>query len=563
MTPSEELLSAYLDDELGAQDRADVERRLASDSQWRDTLEKLREVRSWMRELPTVVPSHPKSITQMLAEHQPTTPEADLRLNGSATLTSAPASWKWMMALAATGLVAIASTFWWMSGLNQQIAWFPGLEGPSLEGPASAVSSSSAPASAAPASAARTEDQTMAASATGMAVEAASEVATGDVTLGRSEPNIVENAPKPDEFFPLQAMAEPDGGQGMGGLAPSPKALPGAAEGLAGAADAPQVFNDPAQMRAGGAAERSMRNAPVDLGGGGLADGVLGSGALGSGGLGSGGLGSGNLASGSSVAGEIGPEEIGPGEIGPGEMGGMLGGTNSSSQASVPTISRFLSEKSTAAESSLYFLAMPDSNAEKSLLPEPADAASRVASDTFAKAANADDDQSNNLKSDKTISANQENAEVNGMMVEDMVYLIVPAEAFEDLEKNWKPGISERQSQNQLAQEAPLSDTNDLGLGKNEEVLKRLSAPNAVWLLEMSPENYESMRLRWSESGFDVTEILDDRKLMLARRRAVSEPKAQAGEGAQAPQPLGTANPSEGGVGAAQPDFIFILLQRR
>jgi hypothetical protein len=243
-------------------------------------------------------------------------------------------------------------------------------------------------------------------------------------------------------------------------------------------------------------------------------------------------------------------------------MGGMLGGTNSSSQASVPTITRFLSEKSTAAESSLYFLAMPDSNAEKSLLPEPATADSRVSSDTLAKAADADD-KSNNLESGKTISANQKNAEVNGMMVEEMIYLIVPAEAFEDLEKTWKPGISELQSRNQLPQEAPLSTTNDLGLGKNEEVLKRLSAPNDVWLLEMSRENYESLRLRWSESGFDVTEILDDRKLMLGRRRAVTKPKAQAAEGAQTPQPSRTTKQPETSVGAAQPDFIFILLQRR
>lgn len=534
MTPSEELLSAYLDDELGAQDRADVERRLASDSQWRDTLEKLQEVRSWMQELPTVVPNRPKSITQMLAEHKPTAPEADVRLNDSATLSSAPTSWKWMMALAATGLVAIASTFWWMSGMNQQIAWGPGLKGPSLKGPASAAPSSAAPASSAqaksaPDSAARTEDNTMDASASGVAAESATEAAAGAVALGRIQPKVVENAPKPDEPLPPQAMADSASARGIGGLAPSPKGPPGAAEGLDGAVEGPQVLNDPAPMRASRAGERRIRNAPSGLGSSDSVAGGMGAGGMGAGGAGAGG------------AGELNTGELAAGGVG--VTGGMLGG--SSSQPSVPTISRFLSEKSNAAESSLFFLATPYSNDEKPLLLEPAaaaDAASMVSPDTLAKAAD---------------------AEANGSMIEEMIYLVVPAEAFEDLEKNWKPGISESPSQNQLAQEAPLGTSKDSGLGKNEEELKLFGKPNDVWLLEMSPENYEALRLRWSESGFDVTEILDDRKLMLARRGAVTGLGAQAAEGAQAPQPSGTAKQPEASVGAAQPDFIFILLQRR
>lgn len=546
MTPSEELLSAYLDDELGAQDRADVERRLASDAQWRDTLEKLQEVRSWMQELPTVVPNRPKSISQMLAEHKPTAPEGDVRLNDSATLSSAPTSWKWMMALAATGLIAIASTFWWMSGMNQQIAWLPSLSGPSLEGPSSVAPASVAPASAAPASSAQassapdsaavTEDTTMDASASSVAVEAETETAAGAVTLSRSQAKVLENAQKPDEPLPPQAMAESASARGMGGLAPSPKGLPGAAEGLDGAVEGPQVLNDPAPMRASRAGERRIRNAPSGLGSSDSVAGGMGAGGMGAGGVGAGGVGAGSA--GELNAGELAAEGVGV-------TGGMLGGSSSSSQPSVPTISRFLSEKSNAAESSLFFLATPYSNDEKPLLLEPADAAdaaSMVSPDTLAKAAD---------------------AEANGSMIEEMIYLVVPTEAFEDLEKNWKPGISERPSPNQLAQEAPLGTSKDSGLGKNEEELKRFGKPNDVWLLEMSPENYEALRLRWSESGFDVTEILDDRKLMLARRGAVTGLGAQAAEGAQTPQPSGTTKQPEASVGAAQPDFIFILLQRR
>jgi hypothetical protein len=218
----------------------------------------------------------------------------------------------------------------------------------------------------------------------------------------------------------------------------------------------------------------------------------------------------------------------------------------------------------------LYFLATPNSNNEKPLLADAADVAAMVAPDVIAKATDTaatdtkdTDDNGTDDKHNKFMEANEVNAQVNGTMIEEMIYLIVPAEAFEDLEKNWQPGISERQSQNQLAQEAPLSTSKDLGLGKNEEPLKRFDKPNDVWLLEMSPENYESLRLRWSESGFDVTEILDDRKLLLARRSAVREPGVHAAEGAQASQSSGTTKQPEASVGAAQPDFIFILLQRR
>ena len=50
--PNDELLSAYLDDELSPADRARVEERLATDSDYATTLEGLRNVRERLRALP-------------------------------------------------------------------------------------------------------------------------------------------------------------------------------------------------------------------------------------------------------------------------------------------------------------------------------------------------------------------------------------------------------------------------------------------------------------------------------------------------------------------------------
>lgn len=51
-TPPEDLLSAYLDDELSAQDRALVEGRLFESAEWRAVLVELRETRELLRGLP-------------------------------------------------------------------------------------------------------------------------------------------------------------------------------------------------------------------------------------------------------------------------------------------------------------------------------------------------------------------------------------------------------------------------------------------------------------------------------------------------------------------------------
>ena len=51
---SEDLLSAYLDDELDAGARADVEARLAASSEWQEILDEVRETRDGLRGLPAL-----------------------------------------------------------------------------------------------------------------------------------------------------------------------------------------------------------------------------------------------------------------------------------------------------------------------------------------------------------------------------------------------------------------------------------------------------------------------------------------------------------------------------
>jgi anti-sigma factor RsiW len=51
---TEDLLSAYVDDELDAKGRADVEARLVASSEWRAILDEVRETRDGLRGLPQV-----------------------------------------------------------------------------------------------------------------------------------------------------------------------------------------------------------------------------------------------------------------------------------------------------------------------------------------------------------------------------------------------------------------------------------------------------------------------------------------------------------------------------
>jgi anti-sigma factor RsiW len=63
---SEDLLSAYLDDELDAGARADVEARLATSSEWQAILDEVRDTRDALRGLPAVEGS-PEFWTRVMA----------------------------------------------------------------------------------------------------------------------------------------------------------------------------------------------------------------------------------------------------------------------------------------------------------------------------------------------------------------------------------------------------------------------------------------------------------------------------------------------------------------
>ncbi len=66
---TEDLLSAYVDDELAAPERADVEARLASSAEWRAILDEVRSTRDALRALPRVDGS-PEFWAQVMAGDQ-------------------------------------------------------------------------------------------------------------------------------------------------------------------------------------------------------------------------------------------------------------------------------------------------------------------------------------------------------------------------------------------------------------------------------------------------------------------------------------------------------------
>jgi anti-sigma factor RsiW len=73
--PPEELLSAYLDGEVTAEERALVDARLAESAEWRAVLEEVRETRQLLQGLPTV-DAPPGFWDSMLAPDAPAPDEA-------------------------------------------------------------------------------------------------------------------------------------------------------------------------------------------------------------------------------------------------------------------------------------------------------------------------------------------------------------------------------------------------------------------------------------------------------------------------------------------------------
>jgi len=117
MKPAEEQLSAYLDNELDSQQRAEMERCLELDPALRETLANLREVRSWIGELPNVEPTNPpKSIAEMLsAEASPKSPASQLSTTTQNKRFFREHKHKRILSLAAVGIALIGTTLWWLS----------------------------------------------------------------------------------------------------------------------------------------------------------------------------------------------------------------------------------------------------------------------------------------------------------------------------------------------------------------------------------------------------------------------------------------------------------------
>jgi hypothetical protein len=605
MTPSEELLSAYLDDELGAQERADVERRLASDSHWRETLEKLQEVRAWMHELPVVVPSRPKSIVQMLAEHKPdSTVESTVHLSNGSNISDAPTSWKWMMSLAATSLLLVGTTLWWTSGMNYPVAL-----GPSLERSASDL----------PPPAARNIGGAIPMRTSDSETSVAENAASGEAFYGDTKPgeNAVD-APMGASLAPAMASKSmPAPGSAIGDPAtPVPVAEPPTdpapamlALGEAGAPDAAQ--DEPSSVDA--------MNVPAPGGSGeGLVGGSGGFGGFGgtSGGLAGGlaGGGSGTLPKPESMArsfdeksklaeagGDLPTAGMGspPPSLGPGGRSGIAEEADSGTPTDaldqqedkdrdasgsiqlgmntpLRSISRFMTEKTNTPKSEMYFLAeefaaetgavnglesseLKNSQSQEFLL--------RRADQGLNNKPTAVDVAPSDLKS---LNATSQGSPLFQSIMDPVVHLMVPAEALADLEETITTGELKLQRNATPAPNA-IAKNDDAETKAGETQTRSANGAEEVWLLEISAANYEALRARWSEKGFDVTEILDDQKLNVVRvitEDGNDSPNVDGELELQRPQAK-SANPARiDSAPRANPptplsDFIFILLQRR
>lgn len=677
MTPSEEILSAYLDDELGAQERADVERRLASDAHWRDTLEKLQEVRTWVQELPAVTPSRPKSIVQMLAEQKPDQNDSPVRLGDNANISAAPSSWKWMMSLAATSLLLVGTTLWWVSGVGQPIALGPSLENAAPDSPVPAIRSEGASVQSkstktngprgSVASASATDPQAEgdaatlieestqrqmkdASNADGQSPES---IAAGDMYRDPPTPKSMaaQGAPSPlmtgadpaeatptdsaaaqplnlegEGNPPLQAMnaaAAPGdtpgseselrdlgGIGGMGGFGGNSGF--GGAGGMGGALGGEMVGGAPSPLNAeplvrspgGAASAEGGRNfapalaplenmpgapAPTDTAAGSRGRSTTMKGAPAASAPAASSTAPSSGAPAPSPAVENAAVENAP--PGTGEMVDPKRVESNSDQFAlgmqIPArpLARFLSEKDTPSVNSLYFWAQdptfvdaePESGTESVENPTPNELLMRKENrgvETGAKAGEVplqlNRDSTEPAPAGAGIAGVESGASTTSyrFVTDQVIHLTVPTEVFADIEESMAKGELKLQQASSLADSKPASA--DLNTGEPETIVKSAVNENKLWLLELSPLSYEALRKRWSEKGFDVTEILDDRKLNLVREYGPAGAPEPSGA-ADAPSPPGSSTDpqsrSDDGNRLNKPpmpgDFIFILLQGR
>jgi anti-sigma factor RsiW len=124
MTPAEEQLSAYLDDELDATQRAEVESLLQQNGELRKTLDKLRQVRSWMGELsrPSLVTSKP--IAELLAESSnPISPSLNVQRDGLQQSRWFTSDWRWPAGLVTAAAIMLSILAMWPTGESFDVAY--------------------------------------------------------------------------------------------------------------------------------------------------------------------------------------------------------------------------------------------------------------------------------------------------------------------------------------------------------------------------------------------------------------------------------------------------------
>lgn len=443
MTPSEEILSAYLDDELSPEERLDVEHRLASDAQWRETLEKLQEVRGWIQDLPPVVPSRPKSISQMLAEDARSGNESQVRLNANSDLTVGPQSWKWLASLAAAAAIVVGSTLWWFSISVDQLAQGPNPQSSNLQ-------------------------------------SSALDIRENSTTRSVSEPQAAVDGN--DQAIPVDAMIASDLVQATEEPAASSPAIRTEDHQInsTNRSSSQRVGN--AEMIPSSEADTSLNGMAGGFGGG------LGSPAASSGSAGIGGSGSLSKRSNFPAFGAApGTPPVGAADSTSLRNGEMSKGPTATGQPLEPSpvsIEQFLTARENTGNFAEYAVVQPSAT-QPEARPETA-----------------------------TEELNRQQEPAAGL-VGTVIHLKVPADVFVDIQESLANGGLNLQPARASASDPRAGDREKEKTSEASVAGQTLAS--GVWLLEISADEYESLRNRWSEKGFDISEILDDRKLQVVR----------------------------------------------
>jgi hypothetical protein len=494
MIPSEEILSAYLDDELGPQERLDVEHRLASDAQYRETFEKLKEVRGWLQDLPPIVPSRPKSISQMLAEDVAPDTTAQVRLNANSDLTAGPQSWKWLTSLAATAAIVVGSTLWWFSASVDQLAQGPNTQSPNTQSPKTESPAFNAQQKATD-SALEAEADLVGNDRAMLDKEpvASSRMPPGDASVA-SSPAILQDSqlssPNPlarnrvgntNSIPSATADVGLDNNMagGFGGGLGSP-----AAGGNPAAGDGSNPFskraNFPALGAAPGAPLGSAADAPP------MTESEMKNGEI------------------KDREGEKPPIEIAPSDPAASNLsadsGAMAGGGSAAERSplepSPVRIERLLTAIEHDADSPQYAVVQAPA-VETEVTPE-------VGAEELHR------------KEEQT-----------SQLAKSVIHLKVPAEVFSDIQESLDSGALKLQPAKSSSLDSPARQNEK----KNDSDTKASdqTPANGVWLLEIFADDYESLRNHWSEKGFDISEILDDQKLQVVRLKPATDRSDESG----------------------------------